>query len=62
MKHLTLHHLFLLASLLGFVSGCALPGVDPVPTPYPPEYFPTVVVLTAQAARATDFAKTPSAV
>ncbi len=61
MKHLTLLHIFLLASLLGLLSGCVLPGVDPVPTPFPPEYFPTVVVQTAQAARATDLAKTPSA-
>ena len=61
MKRLTLLHIFLLASLLGLLSGCVLPGVDPVPTPFPPEYFPTVVVQTAQAARATDFAKTPSA-
>ena len=61
MKRLKLPHIFLLASLLGLLSGCVLPGVDPVPTPFPPEYFPTVVVQTAQAARATDFAKTPSA-
>lgn len=61
MKLFTLPHIFLLASLLGLLSGCVLPGVDPVPTPFPPEYFPTVVVQTAQAARATDFAKTPSA-
>ena len=61
MKRLTLPHIFLLATTLGLLSGCVLPGADPVPTPFPPEYFPTVVVQTAQAARATDLASTPSA-
>ena len=61
MKRIALPHVFLLASLLGLLSGCVLPGVDPIPTPFPPEYFPTVVVQTAQAARATDLASAPSA-
>jgi hypothetical protein len=61
MKRLSLPHLVLLASLLGFLAGCVLPGVDPVPTPFPPEYFPTVVMQTAQAAMATNLAGTPSA-
>lgn len=61
MKRITLPHIFLLAALLGLLSGCVLPGVNPIPTPFPPEYFPTVVVQTAQAARATDLASTPSA-
>ena len=37
-----------------------LPGTDFAPTPYPPEYFPTVVILTGQAAMATNLAGTPS--
>ena len=61
MNRIKLPHIALLASLLGLLSGCVLPGVDPVPTPFPPEYFPTVVVQTAQAAMATNLAGTPSA-
>ena len=60
-KRITFSHISLLASLLGLLTGCVLPGVDPAPTAYPPEYFPTVIVQTAQAARATDLASTPSA-
>ncbi len=41
--------LLLLASLLGLLAGCASPA-SAVPTPYPPEYLPTVIALTAQAA------------
>ena len=61
MNRIKLPHFILLASLLGLLSGCLLPGVDPIPTPFPPEYFPTVVVLTGQAAMATNLASTPSA-
>lgn len=42
--------LFLIASLLGLVAGCAPAAQNPIPTPYPPEYLPTVIVLTADAA------------
>lgn len=42
-------NLLLLASLLGLLAGCASPA-SAIPTPYPPEYLPTVVALTAQAA------------
>jgi len=41
--------LFILASLLGLIAGCAPQTSSPVPTPYPPEYLPTVVALTAEA-------------
>jgi hypothetical protein len=61
MKRQTLANLFIIASTLGLLTGCVLPGVDPIPTPFPPEYFPTVVVQTAQAAMATNLAGTPSA-
>jgi len=60
MKHKTLLHFSLLASLLGLLAGCVPPTTDTGPTPFPPEYFPTVVVLTGQAAMATNLAGTPS--
>lgn len=60
MMHIRIPHLILLISLLGLLAACVLPGTEPVPTPYPPEYFPTVVVLTGQAAMATNVALTPS--
>ena len=41
--------LLFLVSLLGLVSGCASPATNPVATPYPPEYLPTVIALTAQS-------------
>ncbi|MGB7874887.1 MAG: hypothetical protein WBL25_10925 [Anaerolineales bacterium] len=60
MNRLLLHRLFLFASLLGLVSACAPPAVEVGPTPFPPEDFPTVVVLTGQAVIATNLAGTPS--
>ena len=62
MKYPILPSLLLLASFLGLLSGCVLPGPGAAPTPYPPDYFPTVVVLTGQAAMATNLAGTPSAI
>ena len=52
--------LFALASLLGLVAACS-PSAVPTPTPLPPDYLPTVVALTGQAAFATAAALTPSA-
>jgi len=46
-------NLIILASLLGLIAGCsplASQASSPVPTPYPPEYLPTVIALTANAA------------
>jgi len=46
-------NLILLASLLGLLAGCsslASPTSSLIPTPYPPEYLPTVIALTAKAA------------
>jgi len=60
MNRLTLPRFFLLASLLGLASACAPTAAANGPTPYPPEYFPTVVVLTGQAVLATNQAGTPS--
>ncbi len=42
-------NLLLLASLLGLIAGCAPQATNPVPTPYPPEYLPTVIALTAES-------------
>ncbi|HLO32647.1 MAG TPA: hypothetical protein VK249_26100 [Anaerolineales bacterium] len=41
---------FLLASLLGLLTGCAAPAASPIPTAYPPDYLPTVIALTANSA------------
>ncbi|MGB8983835.1 MAG: hypothetical protein WCC12_18335 [Anaerolineales bacterium] len=41
----------LLIALLGLLAGCAAPTAAPIPTAYPPEYLPTVIGLTAEAAR-----------
>jgi hypothetical protein len=40
----------LLAFLIGVLVACAGPAASPVPTAYPPEYLPTVIALTAEAA------------
>lgn len=41
--------ILLLASLSGLLAGCANPAAGSPPTPYPPDYLPTVVALTGQA-------------
>src|SRR5215210_4299278 len=43
-------NVLLLASLLGLLAACAAPTASPIPTAYPPEYLPTVIALTAEAA------------
>lgn len=48
------------ASLLGLLTACASQA-SPAPTPLPPDYLPTVVALTGQAAFATAAALTPTA-
>ena len=42
--------LLLLASLLTLLVACAAPTASPIPTAFPPEYLPTVIALTAEAA------------
>lgn len=42
----------IIASLLGLLAGCTSPTQGSIPTPYPPEYLPTVIVMTAAAANA----------
>ena len=42
--------IILLAPLLGLLSACAPSTPSAIPTPYPPEYLPTVIALTVQAA------------
>ncbi|MBP6178202.1 MAG: hypothetical protein KA473_18195 [Anaerolineales bacterium] len=52
----------ILASLLGLLAACSQ-AADVAPTPLPPEYLPTVVALTGQAAIATtnaSFTATPT--
>ena len=44
--------ILLLVSLLGLLVACAAPAPSPIPTAYPPEYLPTVIALTAEAANA----------
>jgi hypothetical protein len=53
--------IFIIASFMGLLAGCALPGASPVPTAYPADYLPTVVALTGQAAYQTAQALTPIA-
>jgi len=55
-------NLILIVSLLGLITACTSQASSPVPTPYPPEYLPTVIALTAQAANvfATQTASTPT--
>lgn len=43
--------LLLIAALLGLLAGCAAQPQSLIPTPYPPEYLPTVIAMTAQVAR-----------
>jgi hypothetical protein len=50
----------IIASLAGLLAGCA-PAITTIPTPYPPDYLPTVVALTGRAAQATSLALTPTA-
>jgi len=51
--------LFFLASFWT-LSGCGFLGSDPYPTPISPEFLPTAIAQTAEAANATMFALTPS--
>src|SRR5215510_15927002 len=44
-------YLLTFVSILGLLSACA-PSNQNVPTPYPPEYLPTVIALTASAVNA----------
>jgi len=55
-----MHKTMLLASLLGILSACSQIAGS-TPTPLPPNYLSTVVVLTGQAAFATADALTPTA-
>ncbi len=48
--------IILLSCLALLLNGCVLPGIDAVPTPYPADYLPTVIYLTAQSINATKLA------
>ena len=54
--------ILLLASLAGLLAGCAFQGGSSAPTPYPPNYLPTVIYLTAQSIHATSAIQTAAAV
>jgi hypothetical protein len=54
--------IILLVSLSGFLAGCALQGGSSVPTPYPADYLPTVIYLTARSIHATSAIQTAAAV
>jgi hypothetical protein len=54
-----IRRIILLASLSGLLSACASNAAS-APTPFPPDYLPTIVALTGQAALATSFALTPT--
>ena len=45
--------LLLFASLAAGLTGCEMPGIASPPTPYPPDFLPTVVYLTAQSINST---------
>lgn len=57
-----LRKILLLASLSGLLAGCALPASDSAPTPYPANYLPTVIYLTAQSINGTRSAQTAAAI
>ncbi len=48
-----LRRLLILALLPLLLTGCVLPGVPSEPTPYPADYIPTGIYLTAQSINAT---------
>ena len=50
-------NIILLACLLGFLASCsprASPASITAPTPYPPEYLPTIIALTADSANISE--------
>ena len=57
-----LRKIFVLASLFGLLAGCAFQGDSSAPTPYPADYLPTVIYLTARSIRSTTIAQTAAAI
>jgi len=57
-----LRKILLLAALAGLLTGCAFQGGSSIPTPYPADYLPTVIYLTAQSIHATSVVQTAAAV
>ncbi|MBI1793358.1 MAG: hypothetical protein HYR70_04110 [Chloroflexi bacterium] len=53
-----LRKILLIVSLSGLLAGCALPDSKPAPTPYPADYLPTVIYLTAESINATILTQT----
>lgn len=54
--------ILLFSSLSGLLAGCALPVSNSMPTPYPANYLPTVIYLTAQSLNGTMSAQTAAAI
>lgn len=42
--------LYLIISLIAFLTACAAPTANAIPSPYPPEILPTIIAWTAEAA------------
>jgi len=54
--------IFLLASLAGLLASCAFQDTPSAPTPYPSNYLPTVIYLTAQSIHGTSAVQTAAAI
>jgi len=54
--------ILLAACLSGLLAGCALPVSNSAPTPYPADYLPTVIYLTAQSLNGSMFTQTAAAI
>ena len=54
--------IFILASLAGLLVGCAFQSNLSAPTPYPADYLPTVIYLTARSINATADLQTSAAI
>lgn len=61
MKNRLILQIFSFISILELLSACVFSGTDVAPTPYPPEYLPTVIALTANSAMNTMLAETLNA-
>ncbi len=57
-----LRKILFILSLSGLLTGCALPGSTSVPTPYPADFLPTVIYLTAESLNGTMSAQTAAAI
>jgi hypothetical protein len=56
-----LRKILFIVLLAGIPAACGLKPDDPAPTPYPPDYLPTVIYLTAESINSTRVAQTVAA-